>query len=354
MGEGWEAEDTVLGRHGAVKIVDLPRTDDPRRDEIRARAMREGRAAAQIDDPHSVRVYDVVDEDDLLYLVMELVRATSLDTAVAQDGPMAPADAARLGLDVLAALTAAHRAGVVHRDVKPGNVMVLPDGRVKLADFGIASVTEDPDLTAAGLVLGTPKYVSPEAAIGQRAGFPADLWGLGALLYFAVEGEAPFDRDGTIPTLHAVIHDEPRRMTRAGALGPVIDALLRKDPTQRPSEDETRRLLERARTEDATALAPTSVVAAPRPTIVAPAAAPPTSAPAPPRAAPRRDRRGAVLRVALAALLLLGGLGLVLARQRDDTPSTTASTTTTAAPATTTTTVASTTTSTTAATTTTA
>jgi hypothetical protein len=315
MGEVWEAEDTVLGRRVAVKVIDLARTGDRKREEIRERAMREGRAAAQIDHPHSVRVFDVVDDDDHLYLVLELVRAASLADEVRRDGPLDPRTAARVGLDVLDALEAAHRAGVVHRDVKPANVFVLPDGRVKLGDFGIASIKEDPDLTATGLVLGTPKYLSPEAARGERAGAPADIWGLGALLYFAVEGGGPFDRDGTLPTLHAVINEEPRPITRAGPLAPVITAFLAKDPAARPTDASAKAMLEQAARGEST-----TVLAAPTP--VPPAAV---------RREPPRRGGGGALVAGLAALLLLGALGLVLARNTSSDKPSAATTTTTAA-----------------------
>jgi serine/threonine protein kinase len=324
MGEVWAAEDTKLGRRVAVKIIDLRRTDDRKRDEIRARALREGRAAAQIDHPNSVRVFDVLDEDDVLYLVMELVDATPLDDLVRRDGPMAPAAAAALGLDVLSALSAAHAAGVVHRDVKPGNVMVLADGRVKLADFGIATITEDPELTATGLVLGTPSYLAPEAASGQRAGAPADLWGLGALLYFAVEGSPPFERDSTIATLHAVVNEPPRPTARAGALAPVLERLLVKDPAARPAAAETHDLLESARrgTDATQVLGPTKVVERPQ------IARDPAPRPAP-RPVPRPSTGGGGrLLAGLAALALLIGIGAVLLQRaqadgNDDASSTT-------------------------------
>jgi hypothetical protein len=330
MGEVWAAEDTKLGRRVAVKIIDLRHTDDRKRDEIRARAMREGRAAAQIDHPNSVRVFDVLDEDDVLYLVMELVDATPLDDLVRRDGPMAPAGAAALGLDVLSALRAAHAAGVVHRDVKPGNVMVLDDGRVKLADFGIATITEDPELTATGLVLGTPSYLAPEAASGQRAGTAADLWGLGALLYFTVEGAPPFERDSTIATLHAVVHEPPRPAARAGALGPVLERLLVKDPTARPTAAETHALLESART----GVGATQVLVAPRLVEQTSVRRDPA-----PRPAPAPSGNGGKLLAALAALALLAAIGAVLLQRSqagdddDASPTTTTASTAVDAPA---------------------
>ena len=336
MGEVWEAEDTVLGRRVAVKVVDLARTGDRRREEIRERAMREGRAAAQIDHPRTVRVFDIVDDPDHLYLVMELVTATQLDDAIRDDGPLDPRAAAQVGVQVAEALGAAHRAGVVHRDVKPGNVMVLADGSVKLADFGIATIKEDPDLTATGLVMGTPKFLSPEAARGERATAASDLWGLGALLHFVVEGEAPFDKGDTLPTLHAVLHEPPRPSRLAGPLAPVIAALLTKDPAGRPSIEETTRLLRAVVDGEAPTVVtatPTQVLGTTRPVPPASIAREPVR-PAP-RPAPARSGSGGKLLAGLAALALLIGIGAIaLAQsQEDDDPGTT--TETTVAPATT-------------------
>ena len=347
MGEVWEAEDTVLGRRVAMKVVDLARTGDRRREEIRERAMREGRAAAQIDHPRTVRVFDIVDDPDHLYLVMELVTATQLDDAIRDAGPLEPRAAAQVGLQLVEALGAAHRAGVVHRDVKPGNVMVLADGSVKLADFGIATIKEDPDLTATGLVMGTPKFLSPEAARGERATAASDLWGLGALLHFVVEGEAPFDKGDTLPTLHAVLHEPPRPSLRAGPLAPVIAALLTKDAAGRPSVDETARMLRAVVDGDAPTVAtaaptvatatPTEVLGSTRP--VPPATVTRESARPAPRPVPASSGNGGKLLAGLAALALLIGIGAIaLAQsQKDDDPATTTETTvapteTTAAP----------------------
>ncbi|MCU1375934.1 MAG: Serine/threonine protein kinase [Actinomycetia bacterium] len=331
MGQVWLAEDVLLGRPVAVKVVDLRRHVDE--EALRARVMREARAAARIDDPGSVRIFDVVDAGHAVYLVMELVEAPTLSDVVTTDGPLDVRAVARLGLDVLGALAAAHRAGIVHRDVKPNNVMVLPDGRAKLADFGIASVKDDPAITSTGMVLGTPKYMSPEQARGERAGAASDLWGLGALLYFAVEGQPPFDRGDMLPTLNAVLHDEPRPLRRASGLAPVIGALLTKDPMGRPSAEQARRLLEGV----AAGAPPTSVLPAVREerAIVAPR---------PDRPA---DRRWLAAVAAVAVVALTAAVGIALTRADGQGaaatgPSTTsttaaASTTTTTAPRTTTT-----------------
>ncbi|MDP8955011.1 MAG: serine/threonine protein kinase, partial [Actinomycetota bacterium] len=272
MGKVWEATDTVLQRPVAVKAVDLPpHLDSDDRTSLRARVMREARAAARIDHPSSVRVFDVLEEEGRLHVVMELVRAPTLEALVAEQGPLAPARVAAMGLGVLGALEAAHAAGIVHRDVKPANVMMLDGDGVKLADFGIASVKDDTRITAAGLVLGTPSYMAPEQALGRPTGTAADLWSLGALLYFAVEGVAPFDRGEALPTLNAVLHDPPRPMERADGLAPALSALLVKDPEARATAPESRAALERV---TASQEVPTSAAAAGSgATVVMPAAA---------------------------------------------------------------------------------
>ncbi|MGI9121163.1 MAG: protein kinase domain-containing protein [Acidimicrobiales bacterium] len=302
MGKVWEAEDTVLQRAVAVKAVDLPpHLDDDDRQSLRTRVLREARAAARIDHPASVRVFDVVDDGHRLHVVMELVRAPTLRAVVSRDGPLSPARAATVGLGVLDALEAAHSAGIVHRDVKPANVMMLDDGSVKLADFGIASVKDDTRITAAGLVLGTPSYMAPEQARGQPAGPPADLWGLGALLYFAVEGVAPFERGEALPTLNAVLHDEPRPMARADGLASPVHALLAKAPEDRPAIAQVRAALETVAGVSSPAAA--AVTASDRSTAVMPAAGAPVRAgddtpsppfpPGPPRGSSPRRRRSA-------------------------------------------------------------
>jgi serine/threonine protein kinase len=318
MGQVWAAEDTLLGRTVAVKVVDLRGRADG--ESLRARVLREARAAARIDDPGSVRVFDVGDDEHRVWLVMELVEAPTL-AEVAQDHPLTPERVADVGLDVLGALEVAHRAGIVHRDVKPNNVMVLPEGNAKLADFGIASVKDDPAITSTGMVLGTPKYMSPEQARGEAAGSPSDLWGLGALLYFAVEGAPPFDRGDPLPTLNAVLHEEPRPMRRAGALGPVVTALLAKDPAARPTTIEARRMLEGI------------LRAGPRTEVVTPPPEPTTVGPAVVAPAPAGDRRwwAAVAIVAAVALVAAGAFALRRHDGSGDDTAAASTTTTTAA-----------------------
>lgn len=246
MGTVWKAQDSVLKRSVAVKEVKLPSMlSSGDSDVVRDRVMREAQTAAGLAHPNAVTVYDVVQEDGHTFIVMELVDAPSLEEKVKREGPLTPQETAKIGLDVLGALEAAHQQGIVHRDVKPANVMCAQGGRAKLADFGIAAVKGDPKLTATGLVLGSPSYMAPEQASQDDAGSESDLWALGATLYFAVEGEAPFDRGQAIPTLTAVVHDDPREMTKAGAMAPVITALLAKEPAARPDAPTLRAMLER-------------------------------------------------------------------------------------------------------------
>ncbi|MDP8977458.1 MAG: serine/threonine protein kinase, partial [Actinomycetota bacterium] len=244
MGAVWRAEDTVLQREVALKEVQPPATvpEDERR-AMRSRIMREARAAARVNHPGAATVYDVIQEGEQVYIVMEMLRAPTLADLVARDGPLSPARAAEVGLGVLDVLRAAHRRGIVHRDVKPSNVMVPPDGGGKLADFGIASLQGDPQITGSGLILGSPSYMSPEQARDGTCGPPADLWGLGATLYFALEGRSPFDRGRPLPTLTAVLHDDPPPPRRAGPLEPLLISLLDKEPERRPTAARTERML---------------------------------------------------------------------------------------------------------------
>ena len=247
MGVVWRARDQLLGRDVAIKEVQLPLSlTAGDLEAMRARVMREARAAARLNHPNVVTLYDVVQEEGRTFIVMELVEAPTLAAVAKQRGPLPPAEVAAIGLQVLDALRAAHRVGIVHRDVKPGNVMVPSgEGRVKLADFGIASLAGDPQLTATGLVLGSPAYMAPEQASGQLSGPATDLWALGATMYFALEGEPPFDRNGAVPTLTAVVNDPPRPMRRGGELEPLVLGLLAKSPAERPSAGQLRGQLER-------------------------------------------------------------------------------------------------------------
>lgn len=244
MGTLWEGYDQVLGRPVAVKEVDgrVAAGEDP--DAVRERVLVEARAAARISHPAAVTVHDVVEADGKPWIVMELVRAATLADEVRRRGPFAVGEVARIGVELAEALGAAHLAKVVHRDVKPGNVMLLPDGRVKLADFGIASTTDQATTSSDALLLGTPPYIAPERAEGVEPGRPSDLWSLGATLWYAVEGTSVFDRGDPQATMGAVVHDPLPRPHRAGPLAPVLAELLSKRPGDRPSTTRVRARLE--------------------------------------------------------------------------------------------------------------
>lgn len=248
MGVVWRARDTVLERDVAVKDIYLPAPVDGDAEGIRARALREARAAARPSHPAVTRVFDVESSPERVRIVMELIEADTLTQRVARDGPLSPREAASLGLDVLDALSAAHRVGVVHRDVKPANVMVNAEGRGKLTDFGVASLRDQPQLTATGQVVGSPAYMAPEQARDSTTSPVSDLWSLGATLYFAVEGRPPFDEGEPMMTVAAVLEGTPAHPGNAGRLEPALTALLTKQPRARPDADAVRALLERVLT----------------------------------------------------------------------------------------------------------
>ncbi|MEU6393712.1 serine/threonine-protein kinase [Streptomyces sp. NPDC046939] len=242
MGTVWRARDEVLGREVAVKEVrapaGLPTTDVER---MYARLEREAWAAARVSHRNVVTLYDVATEDHRPWIVMELVRGVSLAEQLDAEGPMEPARAAHIGAEVLAALRAAHDVGVLHRDVKPGNVLLSNDGRVVLTDFGIAMVEGTSALTMTGEIIGSPEFLAPERALGRAPGPESDLWSLGVLLYAAVEGYSPFRQDTPLSTLRAVVDEELPPPRRAGALAPVIEGLLRKDPAERTAAADAER-----------------------------------------------------------------------------------------------------------------
>src|SRR5215475_12596910 len=245
MGTVWRARDLVLTRDVAVKEVRLPELmPDRERTILRERTLREARVSAKLSHPGVVTVYDVIEADGTPWIVMELVAARSLDRVLAEDGPLPPGRAARTGMMLLAALASAHAAGIVHRDVKPGNVLLAPDGRAVLTDFGIAAMDGDPALTQTGMVMGTPGFCAPERIRGGSASPASDLWSLGATLYAAVEGRGPFDGHGSpMAVLASIVHSDPPPARSAGPLGPVIEALMSKDPAQRPDAARAGQLL---------------------------------------------------------------------------------------------------------------
>ena len=264
----YRATDTRLHRPVAVKEV-LLHSDHESDDRVRRRALREARSAARLTNPSVVTVFDVIEEEGSIWLVMELVDAPSMSQLVVDGGPLDHARAARIGLDVLDALDEAHAAGIVHRDVKPANVLVDPGGHAKLADFGVATVSDDTRMTATGLVIGSPAYMAPEQARGEDAEAPADLWALGATLYFAYEGVPPFDAGSVVATATAVVHAEPRPEQRPGPLSPIVGRLLAKDPARRPSTADLRRTLQTVAGRS-TAASATSASTATTPAPVAP------------------------------------------------------------------------------------
>ncbi|MCU1668449.1 MAG: serine/threonine protein kinase [Blastococcus sp.] len=244
MGTVWLATDRVLERAVALKevtfSVDLTAEE---RTVLRERTMREARAAARLDHPRVTTVYDVVEEDGRPWLVMEHVSARSLQDIIAEQGPLPPAAVAQIGLDVLAALEAAHEAGIVHRDVKPANVLVEADGHACLTDFGIATTMGDSSLTTHGALIGSPSYMAPERVNGEEPRPPVDLWSLGASLYAAVEGRPPFARGEAMATMMSVVSEHPAPMLHAGPLEPVLTGLLTKDPAARTSAETARQQL---------------------------------------------------------------------------------------------------------------
>ena len=234
MGTVWRATDTLLRRDVAVKEVVLPPGLAPSdRDAMYERTLREARAAAAIQHPAVVQVYDVVTEAGRPWIVMELLDARSLADMVIEDGPVAPRAVAKIGIALLGALEVAHAIGVLHRDVKPANVLICTDGRCVLTDFGVARMPTDVQLTTPGMVLGSPHFISPERAMGQEFGPPSDLFSLGVTLYTAVEGRPPFDKGDPIETMHAVVEDPPAPPQRSGPLTRVLMGLLEKDPARR-------------------------------------------------------------------------------------------------------------------------
>ncbi|MDP9845088.1 serine/threonine-protein kinase [Streptosporangium lutulentum] len=243
MGIVWRAHDEFLDREVAIKEVryaDMLGEDN--QEDFNRRTKREARAAGRLTHPNVVVVHDVVEEDGRPWIVMQLVESRSLGKVMRQDGPLPPKRVAEIGLQLLDALRAAHTQGVLHRDVKPENVLLADDGRVVLTDFGIATLEAETALTMTGIA-GTPAFIPPERIKGASAQRESDLWSLGATLYAAVEGKPPHDRGGALPTMHAILNDEPEPPARAGRLAPVLEGLLRKDPALRMNYAEAEGLL---------------------------------------------------------------------------------------------------------------
>lgn len=246
MGTVWRAEDELLGRHVAVKKLHVPpHLHDDEVQKLYERTRREARSAARITHPHVIVVYDVVDDEGLPCIVMEYVPSVTLSDVLKRRGALPPEEAARIGRCMAAALRAAHAAGVLHRDVKPANVLLGNDGRIVLTDFGIAVESGAPSLTRTGELVGSIRYLAPERLRSGSAepGPACDLWSLGATLYQAVEGRHPFQRNTPIETAYAIASDPYEPPRSAAHLAPVIEGLLTKEPDQRMTAHEVERLL---------------------------------------------------------------------------------------------------------------
>ena len=338
MGVVWRARDERLNRTVAVKKLLLaPGLPPDEAEEAVQRCMREGRIAARLHHPNAVTVFDVVDEDGAPCLIMEYVPSVSLAGALGDHGTLAPREVARIGVQVAAALTAAHAAGIVHRDIKPGNILLGDDGVVKITDFGISRATDDVTVTKTGMIAGTPAYLAPEVAIGREPSAASDMFSLGSTLYAASEGEPPFGlSENTLSVLHAVAAGRINPPQRSGPLTGVLHALLLLDPDQRPTASQTRDLLHIVARGDVPSLPAVVPVASPMPdattTYVDPASQrtqvvnrrpePSTLRPRPasPIELDRGDRSRAPLvmaGVALLALLAVGGW-LLLGNRGDD------------------------------------
>ncbi len=288
MGVVWRAQDQVIGRQVAIKELRLPDADSAA--VFSERALREVRTGGRLNDPAVVTVYDVVTDGGTTFIVMELVDAPTLADLVRRHGPLPAPQVALIGERVLSALQAAHAAGIVHRDVKPANIMVSPDGRVKLTDFGIAHAIDDPRLTTTGMIVGSPAFMAPERVQGREAMPESDLWSLGTALYFAVEGVVAFERSTTAATLHAIMTEVPFLTRGQGPLAAAILGLLVAKPEARLTAPQAQNLLAMA-----------SSQGAPR--------TPPAGSPMPTRVAeppPKKSHRS--LWLALAAVLVVGAL----------------------------------------------
>ena len=243
MGAVWLGRDTVLGREVAMKRIGMmPGAAAP---DLQ-RAEREARLAARLNHPHVVAVFDLVSEGDETWLVMEYVEGVTLSGLIARDGALTPDEAAPLVRQAADALAAAHAAGIVHRDVKPSNMMVTPQGEVKLTDFGIARAEADASLTQTGLVTGSPAYLAPEVASGATAHEASDVWSLGATLYHALAGHTPYDvSENLMGGLYRIVHEDPPRLDDAGWVTPVLEHTMTRDPAQRWSMTQVRDFLDR-------------------------------------------------------------------------------------------------------------
>lgn len=340
-GAVWLGRDEVLGRDVALKRVGMP---PGAVDADILRAEREARLAARVNHPNVVAVFDLVETADSHWLVMEYVAGTTLAKAIDTRGPMPLDTAAPLLAKIADALAAAHAADIVHRDVKPSNILLGDDGSVKLTDFGIARGVADPSLTQTGLVTGSPAYLSPEVASGASATPASDVWSLGATMFHALAGKPPYDvGDNVLGGMYKIVHEEPPRLRNAGWLAPLLEMTMSRDAAERPSMSDVRdylrarpgdqaaaaAILDRTPTRETPAVATTTAPLAPQPT------APPSESltiigppvPVAPGAAegePSRDRRAGTLAIvggAIAAVIAVVGVIVLLNSGGDDEPS---------------------------------
>jgi serine/threonine protein kinase/WD40 repeat protein len=307
MGQVWLGQDELIGREVAIKELLLPPDiTDEQRHMLTQRAMREARAAGRLNHPGIITVHDVIEHDGAPLIVMEFVRGRSLADAIKADGALPVERVAAIAWAMFAALRVAHGAGIVHRDLKPGNVLLDGD-RVVITDFGIASLAGDSQLTRSGMIMGTPTYMAPEQAEHERASTASDLWSVGTTLYAAVEGRPPFEGESVMAVLAAVLTRDPHPPQRAGRLTPLLYALLRKDPNQRPTLDQAEQLLASAAEGGPgpyAGHAPQPHIGALEPTLPPGRSGPPTGYSAPP------DRRGSGRRTA--SLIGAGAVAVVL------------------------------------------
>ncbi|MDQ1751521.1 MAG: eukaryotic-like serine/threonine-protein kinase [Pseudonocardiales bacterium] len=328
MGSVWEAWDELLQRPVAVKQLLLqPELNEDDAQLASSRAMREARITARLHHPHAVPVYDIVEQDGRPCLIMQYLPSRSLQELLNDKGVLAAAVVARIGAEVASALAAAHEAGIVHRDVKPGNVLITEDGSAKLTDFGVSHAVGDVNLTSTGMVTGTPAFLAPEVARGAMSAFPADVFSLGSTLYAALEGTPPFGTDqNPMAILHKVASGQVVPPRRSGPLAPLLLRMLAPDPADRPPMIEVARNLAALHTDMSAAQEATQRIAMPLPignspsdhTVALPVAEPDANAPTPGRppveeasvAAP--DRRRPVAALVTAALLVLVGLAILI------------------------------------------
>jgi eukaryotic-like serine/threonine-protein kinase len=323
MGAVWLGRDEVLGRQVALKRIGLlPGAD---RADL-ARAEREARLSARLNHQHVVSVFDFVadNDSDARWLVMEYVDGITLAQVIRRGGPLAPDVAAPLLRQVADALAAAHAAGILHRDVKPSNILVDRTWQLKLTDFGIARIESDASLTQTGMLTGSPAYLAPEVVTGGRPDQSGDVWSLGATLFYVLSGRPPYDvGDNVMSTLYRIVNEDPPRLPDAGSLAPLLEATLVKEPSQRWSMAQVRDFLSAPPEQDQDATQVLSAVAAPP---VAPA---PPPRPVEPVEPPSRRRPSTKVLLAgagvLVALLLAGVLVAVLnnggSSPKDDTAS---------------------------------